>query len=200
MSRSFLQPTHQVSSVQLGTLRWPIRLCEDARDLYNYTNPQLQTELENAFHTIMEVLTGKREHLIVRRFIQTVKRGIISPKRTAGWHLHLGIPVLEGDSSLVNPLLEDLKRRLRRLPDGEHTAENIDSDALVYGPGLALFQLVILRMYLRRKPSDDDEIYRLVDRAVDWPPEDEDGDAEKPETADCAPEGDAAVGEYWANC
>ena len=150
---------------QFGTLRWPVRLCDTAYELYNYTNPVIQTALEDAFHSIYEILTGKREHPIIESWGKDMKgQGIISPKRAVAWHETFNVSILDGDRSLITPLLDDLLKRLLQLPKGSFSeaVEGISIDSLFQGPGVMLFRLVILRVYLGREPQDDDEIYRLV--------------------------------------
>ena len=46
--------------------------------------------------------------------------------------------------------------------DGLEIPDNLHVEALVWGPGMLLFNLVIIRLYLRRPSEDDDEIYRIV--------------------------------------
>lgn len=84
------------------------------------------------------------------------------------WHMRYQIPILLGDSSLIEPFLQDLHRRL--VAKHEHnnsSGQNKSISGLVYGPGLMLFNLVILRIYLGRTAEDDDEIYQLVVEAAD---------------------------------
>lgn len=69
------------------------------------------------------------------------------------------LPVLPGDSSLFEPLLETVSRLVSTLPaiDGMHTTPW----EMVYIVGTILFDLVIVRTYLRRTPGDDNIIWNL---------------------------------------
>lgn len=83
------------------------------------------------------------------------------------WHRRFQIPILLGDSSLIEPFLQDLHHRLVAKHEHNNSGQNKSISGLVYGPGLMLFNLVILRTYLGRTAEDDDEIYRLVVEAAD---------------------------------
>lgn len=67
------------------------------------------------------------------------------------------LPVLPGDSCLVDPFLERLLLQLTR-----SKVQAMEPDTLVFGPAKLLFHLVITREYLERKPEDDAEICRIV--------------------------------------
>ncbi|GJF00981.1 hypothetical protein PsYK624_172850 [Phanerochaete sordida] len=160
----------QRPDVQFGKILWPIRFCDEALDSHGYANLSLQGQLEGAFHAILEILTGRREHLLMQRFEMCVLgEGLASQNRIVRWYGLYKISILDGDESLFGPLLLDLTQRLERIPpSGRIYGPRGSTGDLVSGPGKLLFRLVILREYLGRQPCDDDEIYRLVDRTVDW--------------------------------
>ena len=106
---------------------------------------------------------GKREHPIIQDFKNTTTKGIRSPNDTVDFLRRFPINILGGDESLIAPLLKDMYRRLER---GSETVHSMSPHDLVYGPGLQLFKLVILRLYFGRTSADDDEIYRLLTTAT----------------------------------
>lgn len=76
--------------------------------------------------------------------------------RSAQFITHYTVDALPGDLSLTNAVLQNVQAYLRR--------KGLDSDILrdvLNGPGLLLFQLIIVRTYLHRTAKDDDEIWRL---------------------------------------
>lgn len=75
------------------------------------------------------------------------------------------MPILDADASLIPPFIDEMQRRLSRLPGA--MARGGDIHTLVQGPGMMLFRLVILRSYLGRQPCDDPEIYRIIVQAVE---------------------------------
>lgn len=64
------------------------------------------------------------------------------------WVSSYNLSIMLGDLSLIDDWLPQLRRRFAKLT----TPLQIGIDALLYGPGLVLFQLVILRTYLGQKP------------------------------------------------
>lgn len=124
--------------------------------------------LRDAFHSIWEIITGVQSHPIVAVFKSQSRKGVARPEWITHFHQQYSIPILDGDEDLIRPLLTDLEARLGHNTDNETTktaaddATGIHRDGLIYGIAHMLFRLVILRGYLEREPSDDDEIYRLV--------------------------------------
>ena len=135
--------------------------------MHGYSNISLQSALEGAFHSIFEIISGKRPHPLIAQWNKEVKKcGIISPSQIHNWHASYHLSILSGDSSLIAPLLEDLLQRLSCRQGNPSIRVKGAIDARVQGPAFMLFQLVILREYLHRSPSDDDEIFRLVASAA----------------------------------
>ncbi|KAJ3557349.1 hypothetical protein NM688_g1521 [Phlebia brevispora] len=167
-----LQRKHRHTSddkVQLGKLKWPLRLHEDAIDR-GYLNSAITNALQDSLNSVVQILTGNRPHAIMDRYRRDVGSKVERPETASTWHARYAVPILHGDASLIHPLLTDLQHRLTVM----HTAEewhpsvnNMLISNLVFGPGLMLFHLVILRIYLGRQAEDDDEIYCLVVNAVD---------------------------------
>lgn len=103
---------------------------------------------------------------------QQLPKGVEKPQTAVHFHQTYNIPILEGDDDLIQPMLAHLKeclthQKLKATVEGSEPLRVIGDDDLVYGVGLMLFRLVVLRVYMDRSPSDDDEIYRLVIAAVE---------------------------------
>ncbi|KAF9476157.1 hypothetical protein BDN70DRAFT_935258 [Pholiota conissans] len=143
----------------MGTIKWPIRLEEDAADLYNYTNPHIRKILESSYGAILEILLGTRDHPIVPLYKNwnasrpaTVK--MIS-RHQFGFTKCFTLDVLPGDQSLVDHFLQYL---LLDIKDGSIyvSPDWVDNVASI------LFRLAVIRGYLGRNACDDIQIFYLA--------------------------------------
>ena len=76
-------------------------------------------------------------------------------RHASQFYTNLPIHVLPGDESLVIPFLATLTAHIRRV------GGNIESIRFLE-PATILFHLVIIRVYLGRSPTDDDQIFTLA--------------------------------------
>lgn len=158
---------------QIAPIGWPTRLLAHGGSQYGYTNTTISSALQDAFHSVWEIVAGIQEHPIIDRYRQQLPKGVDKPQTAVHFHQLYNIPILEGDDDLIQPMLAHLKQRLAHraqtntLMERSQSLRMIGDDDLVYGVGLMLFRLVVLRVYMERCPSNDDEIYRLVIAAVE---------------------------------
>ncbi|EMD39282.1 hypothetical protein CERSUDRAFT_122698 [Gelatoporia subvermispora B] len=148
---------------KLGKIRWPARLGEEDADSDGYRNPALTDILDDAFHSIYQIVSGDRDHPVIRRFLDMSVAGGNKLSETSLWYTAHDIPILPGDQDLLQPYLMELEARLRK--DG--SSHKLDSTTLVFGPAHLLLSLVVLRTYLDCKPENDEEIYRIVVEIAD---------------------------------
>jgi hypothetical protein len=162
--------THRtLIELQVGTIRWPLRLQDNAADL-DYCNDAIQTPLYDAYSAVFDILTGTTPHPIMIFFREHMKEQRITfHKRNRGrapsevdlfemvQHLPFSVPVLPGDASLVENFVADIK-----VQANHEKIDIIDEDLVLIPIGSILFHLVILRTYLGRPAENDLDIYELV--------------------------------------
>lgn len=146
-----------------------MRLCEDAADIHGYSNTEVTDALQQAFYAIFEILRGMAPHPVISLFEEGRSLTIQGAEKIAEFHDQYPVPLLWGDVSLMVPwgdvslmvpYIDEMQRRLLKA-EFSTRLQHANIHTLVQGPGALLFRLVILRLYMRRQPSDDDEIYRL---------------------------------------
>ena len=108
---------------QVGTIRWPLSLHEDASDHY-YTHDGIQMALYDAYSSVFDILTGQQEHPIMDLY-STHMADYRAKYKTAKSHhrptdhdmIEAGlefsssflVPVLAGDASLAEEFISSLK-------------------------------------------------------------------------------------------
>ncbi|OBZ71988.1 hypothetical protein A0H81_08092 [Grifola frondosa] len=125
--------------------------------------PIFNAALDDAFSSIMKIASGSRTHPIIAKFIDWLSKGGNMLKKTTDFRMTYEVPILPGDTALIEPYLIDMQRRLSRDP----SMLTIDPHALVFGVAAFLFDLVVLRNYLERGPKDDITIYNIIIGAGD---------------------------------
>jgi hypothetical protein len=116
-----ISTTRHTDRFQVGTIRWPLRLQDNAAD-YDYGNDAIQTPMYDAYSTIFDILTGKMQHPIMLLFSQHMDTQRIAfhkqnHGRTASQYdlflmanrVPLAVPILPGDASLVEDFIADIK-------------------------------------------------------------------------------------------
>jgi hypothetical protein len=153
---------------QVGTIRWPLSLHRDAADL-GYINDGIQTALYNAYSSIFDILTGRRQHPIMDLFSahmanRQYEHNEASPNHDPTYDdlfdpalaFQFSVPILPGDASLADEFISNLMCHIKQLSDS--LAE--DDDLITISQ--ALFRLVVLRTYLSRPADNDHNIFELV--------------------------------------
>lgn len=157
-------------------IKWPLRLFDNAHDLYSYANPEITTALEDAFPSVLAILCGEREHSIIEKFTEGLRKGIPKIDDSIDFVQKFNALVLPGDDSLIHTYVNLLNSIMYRhmLVSGTLPVPGIGRawtgdwiTTLANGPGIVLFRLVILRLYLQKSLSYDHEIYRIVIGALD---------------------------------
>jgi hypothetical protein len=158
---SFPQPSPGPNDM----IQWPLRLFENAAD-YDYMNDTIQTPLYEAYSSIFDIVTGHEPHPIVElfaahmaqertEFFEDNPNGHLTTNNLleAASHFPFTIPILPGDTSLVDEFLASLMHHVKDQPI---------NDCAIEGISQALFKLVILRTYLGRPPENDLNIFEAV--------------------------------------
>ncbi|KAF9540763.1 hypothetical protein CPC08DRAFT_730920 [Agrocybe pediades] len=151
----------------LGTVKWPVRLVEDAYDNEGYRNQAITNALEGAYPVVKLILDGKWNHPIVGLFdnwLSHPDRPKASSAKLAAqqslfdfdFSLQFRLDILPGDASLIEPFyyclsLELIRKKIKSQYPADH--RNLLSGIL--------FKVVIMRVYLGRNPCDDDQIFFL---------------------------------------
>lgn len=154
---------------QVGPIRWPLRLQDNAAD-HNYRNDAIQTGLYDAYSAIFDILTGATQHPIMTFFSQHMKdqcaafheknRGRTPSSNDLFKMAHclpFSVPILPGDASLAENFIADIKVQAHR-----EKIDIISEDLALVPVGSILFHLVILRTYLNRPAENDLDIYEFI--------------------------------------
>lgn len=143
----------------LGTIKWPVRLEDNAAEKHNYSNSAIRKVLEDTYGAVLEILLGERDHPIVNLYNTWIKNRPRSIKLILQHHFNFSRQfspsILPGDDSLIEPFLLYLRHDVK---DSKVLVESHWIDIV----GNILFRLAILRTYLGRKPCDDDQIFYLA--------------------------------------
>jgi hypothetical protein len=136
----------------MGKVQIPIRVLEDpgSCDL-DYSNPAVQSAMENAFHSILSIALTTCHHPLWDLFRQwtTLHRSDKKIHEASNFLSSHPVPILLGDAALSEPLLTRLTRC------------GVWDKAAVFVIARILFGLVTLRTYLRLQPSHDAHIWKL---------------------------------------
>ncbi|KAF8194528.1 hypothetical protein BJ912DRAFT_1057013 [Pholiota molesta] len=156
----------------LGTIRWPVRLEEDAVEKHNYQNEDIRKVLEGSYGAILEIMLGERKHPIVDLYISWIKHRPHSNKMILDHQFsftqQFEPDILPADKSLINSFLAHLSHDTKgaKILVEQHWISNVAS---------VLFRLAILRQYLGRQPCDDEQIFYLAYTGTSYsndPPDD----------------------------
>ncbi|KAK7047011.1 hypothetical protein R3P38DRAFT_3423671 [Favolaschia claudopus] len=146
----------------VGMIKWPYRLVEDAHDIHGYENPEISDALLHACQPILDIIKCNTEHPIQLDYEAWMDSAPINEeKRANGFAGRFNIGILPGDASLIEPHIQELTSTLFPFDPDSKTPHTMKSRRWFQTVGPILFQLVILRIYLRRHPSDDIQIYFL---------------------------------------
>ncbi|OCH83875.1 hypothetical protein OBBRIDRAFT_869829 [Obba rivulosa] len=134
-SMTFRMPIHRCAQLiedqkesiisKVGTVLWPERLCDDAADLYGYTNAEITLALEDTINPIWEVLTKKHSHLIMQVFKADYTAKGSELKKTYAWGSSYGLSILPAKVLLE---LVILRTYLERPPQDDITIYGIVED------------------------------------------------------------------------
>ncbi|KAF8185359.1 hypothetical protein K438DRAFT_1766002 [Mycena galopus ATCC 62051] len=147
---------------ELGRIRWPYRLAEDARELYLYENVEVSNALLLSREAVLDIITGSgpQLHPIVVDYENWMAEAgeLKQSKHAADYILRFGsVNILPGDDSLMEPHAEYV---LQAISPDDNSSETQRLRITTLVP--LLLQFIILRLYLRRSSSDDEEIYFLA--------------------------------------
>ncbi|KAF8125544.1 hypothetical protein K438DRAFT_2002028 [Mycena galopus ATCC 62051] len=145
----------------VGVIRWPYRLLEDTHDVHEYNNIQISESLLHSRHAVIEILSGSAPHPIVHDYeTWMTSAGQLTQENHANDFARkfFEARILPGDASLIEPHTEHVVQQICFPLSGE----NMDLRRRVIVLAPLLFQLVILCIYLRRSPADDEQIYFLT--------------------------------------
>ncbi|KAK7051728.1 hypothetical protein R3P38DRAFT_3255060 [Favolaschia claudopus] len=146
----------------VGMIKWPYRLVEDAHDIHGYENPEISDALLHACQPILDIIKCNTEHPIQLDYEAWMDSAPINEeKRANGFAGRFNIGILPGDASLIEPHIQELTSTLFPFDPDSKTPHTMKSRRWFQTVAPILFQLVILRIYLRRHPSDDIQIYFL---------------------------------------
>ncbi|KAJ7130567.1 hypothetical protein C8R44DRAFT_906239 [Mycena epipterygia] len=154
----------------VGMIKWPTRLEEDARTLHLYDSPEISDSLLHSRRSILDIIIGSTFHPIVPDYDQWMATpGELTVAKHTDHFVRKfhSTQILPGDASLIEPHTEYVMQFLSSEVDSVDNQPVLVSDrprhrATTLAP--LLFQLVVLRIYLRRSPSDDFQIYFLTCR------------------------------------
>ncbi|KAJ7791820.1 hypothetical protein B0H13DRAFT_2394160 [Mycena leptocephala] len=166
-------------SDNVGCIKWPFDFTEDAGELHNYTNPAISATLLIARQPILDIITGSLFHPIVPDYdLWMASAQELKAEKHANDFARkfFSAAILLGDASLIDPHTEYVLQALSagilpvqealegRILPVQEALEGLPIDlrrrAIIIAP--LLFQLATLRMYLRRTPADDEQIYYLT--------------------------------------
>ncbi|KAK7012998.1 hypothetical protein R3P38DRAFT_3581609 [Favolaschia claudopus] len=146
----------------VGMIKWPHRLVEDAHDIYDYEDPEISEALLHARQPILDIIKCNTEHPIQLDYEAWMDSAPINKEKHAnGFAGRFNIGILPGDASLIEPHIQELTSTLFPFDPDSKTPHTMKSRRWFQTVAPILFQLVILRIYLRRHPSDDIQIYFL---------------------------------------
>ncbi|KAF8956481.1 hypothetical protein BDZ97DRAFT_1958322 [Flammula alnicola] len=143
----------------LGAIKWPVRLEEDAADKHDYSNTDIRKILEGSYGAVLEIMLGTRDHPIVPLYNNWIKNRSHSVKMITQHQFkftqQFKLDVLPGDLSLIDPFLQYLHH------DTKNSKVYVESH-WIHNVASVLFRLAILRGYLGRQPCDDEQIFYLA--------------------------------------
>jgi hypothetical protein len=147
---------HLIFVCQVGCIRWPLQLCDNAADL-EYTNDTIQTALHDAFSSIFDIIVGHQSHPIVDLFSSFMNRKRQEFRAThqnrepttadldkAALWLPFSVPILRGDASLADEFSVNLQCQLLQ---SSNRSSARDECPMIHISRI-LFHLVVLRTYL----------------------------------------------------
>lgn len=116
--------------------------------------------LDDSMNSIQDILTGRRPHPIIADFVATLGHAGDKVMKASDFRASLNIPILPGDASITETYTSQIHQRVMRT----NLPPLLGHDPFLFttGAGAVLLQLVVLRTYLERPPSDDLTIYKLV--------------------------------------
>ena len=152
----------------VGLIKWPYRLTEDAGELHQYTNPEISNALFHARQSVIEIITGQLVHPILPDFdLWMAGSEALKQEKHANDFAEkfFNARILPGDAFLIDPHTEHVSQVIcSGMSPANDAFDGISMDMRRRVTLLAplLFQLVILRIYLRRSSVDDEQIYFLT--------------------------------------
>ncbi|KAJ7621669.1 hypothetical protein B0H17DRAFT_597531 [Mycena rosella] len=154
----------------VGMIQWPYRLAEGARDIHNFEHPEISDALLHSCQSILDIIIGlpSAPHPIGPDYEQWMATGgeLRDIDRANDFvREFFSAQILPGDASLIDPHTNYV---VRSVPPDIQAIEDVPaalSEALrrratILAP--SPFQLVIMRLYLRRSSADDPQIYFLA--------------------------------------
>ncbi|KAJ7768047.1 hypothetical protein B0H14DRAFT_3895019 [Mycena olivaceomarginata] len=147
----------------VGTIKWPPRLQEDAAQLYCYDNPEISAALTQSRQRIIDIILANDTavHPIISDYHEWM---LDAPQSKETRHADdfsrkfSSIRLLPGDASLIDVhTTHVLEAVTTNVPE---SSEVFRQRAVNFAS--ILFQLVVLRLYLRRPAQDDVRIYFLA--------------------------------------
>ncbi|KAJ6572673.1 hypothetical protein B0H10DRAFT_1964338 [Mycena sp. CBHHK59/15] len=156
----------------VGLIKWPPRLAEDARELYTYENPEISDPLFHARESVLDIVIGSpsASHPIRPDYEQWMASGgeLRDARRASDFgSMFYSAQILPGDASLIEPHTDYIMQQI--LPDipadteadtPTAVSETLRRRVTTLAP--ILFELLILRIYLCCSAADDLQIYWLT--------------------------------------
>jgi len=137
---------------QVGKISVPSAIqSEDEAEESSYNDAQLKTAISDAYPKVLEIITGKISHPIIK-FSKDATMESTGTKidQAVNFHRSHPIPILPSDATIVTPYLKKLMAEVGVTPN---------RDLLIFGVAKVLFELVIIRSYLNLTPAHDAHIY-----------------------------------------
>ncbi|KAJ7688094.1 hypothetical protein B0H14DRAFT_3533549 [Mycena olivaceomarginata] len=156
-------PTVCYDKNNVGTIKWPPRLQEDAAQLYCYDNPEISAALTQSRQRIIDIILAN-DTRCASYYLGLPRVDVGRPAAKETRHADdfsrkfSSIRLLPGDASLIDVhTTHVLEAVTANVPE---SSEVFRQRAVNFAS--ILFQLVVLRLYLRRPAQDDVRIYFLA--------------------------------------
>ncbi|KAJ7842638.1 hypothetical protein B0H14DRAFT_3456690 [Mycena olivaceomarginata] len=159
------EPEGKYDRTNVGAIKWPPRLVDDAYQLYDYRNPKISRALSDAHKSVVAIIKAAdfTMHPILSDYDAWMAE---APQAKEVKHAEAFIrkfssaAILAGDASLYESHIAEVIAEC--LPRTQEVSESVRLRASILSS--TLFQLVILRVYLVRSARDDIQIYFLARR------------------------------------
>ncbi|KAJ7808385.1 hypothetical protein B0H14DRAFT_3482414 [Mycena olivaceomarginata] len=159
------EPEGKYDRTNVGAIKWPPRLVDDAYQLYDYRNPKISRALSDAHNSVVAIIKAAdfTMHPILSDYDAWMAE---APQAKEVKHAEAFIrkfssaAILAGDASLYESHIAEVIAEC--LPCTQEVSESVRLRASILSS--TLFQLVILRVYLVRSARDDIQIYFLARR------------------------------------
>ncbi|KAJ7268152.1 hypothetical protein B0H12DRAFT_1229783 [Mycena haematopus] len=147
----------------VGAIKWPPRLMEDGSN-FGYENPEISAALYDSRSSIVAIIMGTNStaHPIGSDYDKWMSKApeLSQARHADAFASQFSFGILPGDASLIEPHHTHVFETAMKLASSGDSSESQRLRTNVLAS--VLFSLVVLRIYLRRPPRDDIQVYFLA--------------------------------------